>query len=88
MKVLSSQVGWKSELLMKMFLVFPVIWKCESDDLDQNLSTLLINVLAREPKQQELGGLHGYRALQNMQKNARWNFWQKYTQPLSDKTST
>ena len=42
--------------------------KHESNDLDPILNTLLINVLAREPKQQELGGLHGYRALQNMQK--------------------
>ena len=42
--------------------------KCESNNFEQNLNTLLINVLAREPKQQELGGLHGYRALQNMQK--------------------
>ena len=73
---------------MNIVTGLPVNWIYESNDFDPNLKTLLINVLSREPKQQELGGLHGYRALQNMQKNARWNFWQKYTQPLSDKTST
>ena len=64
---------------MNIVTGLPVNWIYESNDFDPNLKTLQINVLSREPKQQELGGLHGYRALQNMQKKILDEIFDKNT---------